>query len=309
MNLFRKFFFGTATLALLAGCSDDISNAGQNNGSTGNEDGPSVYLGVNFQMPGMGSTRSFTDGDNTSNNGTEVGTDVENNVNEVLLVLARRDYGFIGAASVMRDNIYKHQAQQPNAGSYHATAKFNKTELSQYYSDAANFNKEICVFVIANPTGGMVDRLATAAYGDTEWINTPWTVSVEGNQTEGAIWSSTNGGNFLMTNSQIAVREIPQQMSAWDSYTSEDKCFNLSEINGVAGALGTIDNSAANASRGPVKVERATARFDFRDGSPANTDANTYPVVYIQNPDGSQGAKLIDIKLNKMALVNMGKTF
>lgn len=91
MNLFRKFFFGTATLALLAGCSDDISNAGQNNGSTGNEDGPSVYLGVNFQMPGMGSTRSFTDGDNTSNNGTEVGTDVENNVNEVLLVLARRD--------------------------------------------------------------------------------------------------------------------------------------------------------------------------------------------------------------------------
>ena len=30
MNLFRKFFFGTATLALLAGCSDDISNAGQN---------------------------------------------------------------------------------------------------------------------------------------------------------------------------------------------------------------------------------------------------------------------------------------
>ena len=58
-----------------------------------------------------------------------------------------------------------------------------------------------------------------------------------------------------------------------------------------------------------MKVERATARFDFRDGSPANTDANTYPVVYIQNPDGSQGAKLIDIKLNKMALVNMGKTF
>lgn len=112
-----------------------------------------------------------------------------------------------------------------------------------------------------------------------------------------------------MTNSQIAVREIPQQMSAWDSYTSEDKCFNLSEINGVAGALGTIDNSAANASRGPVKVERATARFDFRDGSPANTDTNTYPVVYIQNPDGSQGAKLIDVKLNKMALVNMGKTF
>ncbi len=63
------------------------------------------------------------------------------------------------------------------------------------------------MFVIANPTGGMVDRLATAAYGDTEWINTPWTVSVEGNQTEGAIWSSTNGGNFLMTNSQIAVRD------------------------------------------------------------------------------------------------------
>lgn len=311
MNLFRKIFFGAASLAMLAGCSDDINTNTTGNGTINSDDVPAVYLGVNFQMPGMGGTRSYTDGDNTSNNGTEVGTDIENNVNEVLLVLARRDYGFIGAATVLRDNIYKHQAQQNNAGAYHATAKFKKTELDQYYSDEANFSQQICVFVIANPTGGMVEKLATTNYGDSDWINTPWTVSVEGNQTEGAIWSSTNGGNFLMSNSQIAVREIPQQMSAWDNYTSEEKCFSLSEINGVAGAIGTIDNSASNATapRGPVKVERAAARFDFRDGSPANTEPNTYPVVYLQNADGSQGEKLIDIRLNKMALVNMGKKF
>lgn len=311
MNLFKKFIFGAASLVMLAGCNDDINTDNPGNGTIPGEDMPSVYLGVNFQMPGMGSTRSYTDGDDTSNNGTEVGTEVENNVNEVLLILTRRDYGFIGASTVLRDNIYKHQGQQPNVGSYHATAKFNKTELNNYYSDTNNFSDQICVFVIANPTGGMVEKLATTNYGDREWINTPWNVNVHGSQTEGAIWSATNGGSFLMSNSQIAIRQIPQQMSAWDNYTTEDKCFNLSEINGNAGAIGTIDNSAGNVTtpRGPVKVERAAARFDFRDGSPANTDPNTYPVVYLQNTDGSQGAKLIDIKLNKMALVNMGKTF
>lgn len=303
MNLFGKFLFGAASLAILAGCSDDF-NPDSNSSGNADSNAPSVYLGVNFQMPGMGSTRSYTDGDNSSSNGTEVGTDIENNVNEVLLILARTDYGFIGASTVLRDNIYKHQGQ-PNAGAYHAAAKFQKTELNTYYDDATNFKDKICVFVIANPTGGMKEKLATVEYGNTEWINTPWTVDVKGSQTEGAIWSSTNGGNFLMSNSAIAVRQIPAEMSAWENYTSEDNSFNLSEMNGASGALGVIDNSSSN-NGGPVKVERAAARIDFRDGSAGD---NTYPVVYIQNPDGSQGEKLIDIKLNKMALVNMGKKF
>ena len=308
MNHLSRFMVSVASLLILVGCSDDFNPDNKGNGVNGGDDAPGVYLGINFKMPGMGGTRSWTDGENTSNNGTEVGSDAENNVNEVLLILARKDYGFIGASTVLKDNIFKH-TDAINTGTYHATAKFQKTELNNYYADAASFSDQICIFVVANPTGGMVERLSNAQYGDKEWINTPWTVTVTENQTEGGIWSTTNGGNFLMSNSQIAIRQIPQDIDAWDEYTTEDKCFNLSEINGSAGALGTIDNSAASNGRGPVLVERAAARFDFRDGSPASTEPNTYPVVYLRNSEGSQGDKLIDIRLNKMALVNMGKSF
>ncbi len=328
MNKFQKFLFGAASLFMLAGCSDDFGNNG--NSPDTDRDGAGVYMGVSFKMPGKGvSTRSFTEGDNTSNNGTEVGKDVENNVNEVLLILARpNDYGFIGAASVLKDNILQHSgntsADNGNAGAYHATAKFQKTELNSFYSDTNIPDSEkgkVAVFVIVNPTGGMADALENAHYGDTEWINTGWTVNVDGQQTEGSIWTNTNGGSFLMTNTYIATRQLPTKMSDWDQYTNEDNCFHLSEMNTNVGGTSTINNSNVstdntNSTGGPVLVQRCAARFDFRDGhldavdhSGLENESNRYHVVYEKNADGTNGDLLIDVKLYKMALVNMSKTF
>ena len=54
-----------------------------------------------------------------------------------------------------------------------------------------------------------------------------------------------------------------------------------------------------------VPVERSVARFDFKDGSPANTLPNTY---IIDKVTGQSGGAL-RVQLVRMALVNMSKNF
>lgn len=309
MNSFAKFLFVAASSSLLIGCSDDINNGrGDNNGS--GDDAPGVYIGVSFQAPGMGgSTRSTTitpgDDSSSSSSGTEVGTDIENNVNEVLIILATTQNEFIGAAKVERDNIYKHaDANKPGTlGTYHAEAKLNKTDLNQYYT-SPKFSQYVNVYVVVNPNDRIIEACnkADLTENPTEWMDTPGRVTVTGTETDGSIWSSTGGGNFLMSNSKIAVREIPKTMEEWDNYSTSDKAFHLSETN-----VGGIDNSATVTGRGPVTVQRAAARLDFKDGSPKGN--NMYDVVNLRKQDGNKGALLLSVQLQKMALVNMNNAF
>ncbi len=316
MNNFKKILYGASALLLLAGCSDDILTESQGkdpgNGTGNGNDGPGVYVGVNFKMPGMGSTRSYTDGDNSSNNGTEVGTDIENNINEVLLILATPDNGFIGSATVAKGNI----VASSNLQEYHATAKFNMTDLEAYYKDDSIDEDKmgmVNVFVIANPVSALSDYLDSldenSIYGDKEWINVSKKVTVKPDgSTDGAVWSTTtNGGNFLMTNSEIATRNIPKELEAWNNHTTQDKYFDLSGNN----ESDNINNGRDNVSGkgGAVKVERAAARMDFRDGSPTDTPENTYHVVKTKNDETGKDEFLIDIMLDRMCLVNMNSEF
>ena len=315
----KKFLLAASSVVLLAGCSDDLvtGTSGQE-GLNPDDNTPGVYIGVNFQMPGMGSTRSTTtdpaDDQSTSNAGVEVGKNYENNVNEVLLILARKDdYGFIGAARVQSDYIYKHtntNSSFGNVASYHAAAKFEKSQLDEYYQDEKNFDTEIAVFVVVNPNGGLQSYFESLdkPYGNTTWINQEWTVSSSSG--ENSIWSTANGGNFLMTNSRIAIREIPADFEAWELFSSRNNPFNLSENNNPEGTKYDIDNSSTtNPSRGAVNVQRACARFDFKDGS-KNKD-NTYTALYLQNADGTnnEDQPFIDVQLQRMSLVNMNSKF
>lgn len=317
----KKFLYAALSLLMLASCSDDPLKGTNGQGGSNPEDNtPGVYIGVNFQMPGMGSSRSTTDepvdDQSTSNDGTEIGQNYENNVNEVLLILARKsDYGFIGAAKVSED-IYKHtstntDADSPgyrNIGSYHAIAKFSKSQIEEYYDLGENgFEKEIAVFVVVNPNGGLENYFAkeSTKLGDTGWINEPWKVSASSG--EGAIWSSANGGNFLMTNSRIAFRQLPAQKEDWERFSESNSPFHLSEVNEIV----NVDNSSIGGG-GAVNVHRACARFDFKDGSddPENFP-NRYPAVYYQNIDGTQDKNkpLVYVTLQRMSLVNMNNTF
>lgn len=326
MNKLKKLLVGAFSLIMMVGCSDDVLNTTEQDYNGNNSDDPNapgVYIGVNFYMPsGMGANRSFTNGENSSNSGEEVGSDIENNINEVLLVLAsnqkngNNQYGFIGAATVMRNKIYQHTEDGNNA--YHSTAKFNKTALETYYTTNPTDDKSIiAVFVIVNPSGQLVDFVNNDALcrpGNTEWINYTHRVTVDmtgggQGQTEGAVWSTTNGGSFLMCNSRIALRQIPAKMEEWSNYTTEDKHFNLSEVNGISGTTSYIDNSSGVTGRGAVLVERAAARMDFKDGSPLGN--RTYHVIYLQASNGEDDMTrpIVDIRLNKMCLVNMAKDF
>lgn len=90
-------------------------------------------------------------------------------------------------------------------------------------------------------------------------------------------------------------KKLPAKFSEWDSYTTIDKAFNLSGMNNAY-----TDKEINNG--GAIPVERAVARFDFRDGSP--NGHNTYDVV-----TDKEGQLLVQIELQKMALVNMSKEF
>lgn len=320
-KLFKTFsmLLAAAAMVTATSCNDDLGKEiGNNSGLEDNQNTPSVYVGVNFTMPAGVASRSHTDNDNTSNDGFEVGTDQENNVNEVLLVLANsEDYSYIASATVPKKDIYKHTetiGEDAGTNNYHAKAKFTKTQLSQYYlkkgasgesdSDYEARDGKILVFVIVNPSGRIVETLSKANFGDIDWIQTQGDVIATGVQTEGSIWAANN---FLMSNSKLDERYIPGEFKQWNAYSTSSHYFNLSADNETSTEYPKLDNSKG----GPIDVIRAAARMDFKDGSPTTTAPNTYEVIFEDDANGQpdKGKPIIDVMLNKMCLVNMSNSF
>ena len=313
-KLFKTFSMLLAAAAVMTAtsCSDDLGKEiGQNAGLEEDETTPSVYVGVNFTMPSATGSRSFTDGDNSSNDGVEVGTDAENNVSEVLLVLANpADYSYIASATVPKRDIYKHgEEAATNTSAYHAKAKFTKNQLSQYYfkkgtEEYEDKDGKVLVFVFVNPSGNIVKALNDADFGNIDWIQTKGEVVATGMQTEGSIWTANN---FLMSNSSIDMRYIPKKFTDWNKYSTSSHYYNLSADNDGSETDADLDNSKG----GAIDVIRAAARMDFKDGSPKETDPNTYQVIFEDDENGEpdRSKPVIDIYLNKMCLVNMNNSF
>lgn len=325
----RNILAGLSALAMMAfatGCNDDLRPDINQGGNTGAEDGPGVYMSVNFSMPaGGGATRSQTDTpnpDDSSTDGVEIGKDFENNINEVLLVLAREDNGFIAASTVTREKLTPSKRRNENTGvdeqCYNALAKFELSSIAEYYSDEdykpaeGVKTRKVRVFVFCNPTSGIIDAIRNLGqadgkgpYGKTDWVNAKGLVEVNGHNTNGSIWSNANGGNFLMSNSRIATRLIPGELDDWKNYTkgTSESCFHLSGMNGSG--ENAIDNTSEN--DGYVNVQRAAARIDFKDGSDNDTPANTYHVYGVEKD--SKKYNIVDVELTKMALVNMSREY
>lgn len=300
----------SATALLFAGaCSSDPLDLGEQYGSGLEKDGPGVYLAVNFDLPSAKETRSYTNGDNSSSSGVEYGHDYENTVKEAYVVLTKTDNSFIAAAqSTTLD------AVGTSGRSYRNTAKFTKTELSQFYNSLAETDKDakgnilVNVYVFANPTDGLTDVLKNAKFGNTDWVDKVGVYDEVNSPTIGVIW---NKDNFLMSNSAICTRMFPEDMSKWDSYTTEASPFNLCGMNNY-GRPDEIDNL----QYGNVYIERAAARYDFRDGALDGVEsegrdpnyngfkAQTYHVVLDVNEN-----PLVDVMLGKMSLVNMNQNY
>ena len=307
MKTAKRILFGAMSAIVMVGCSDDkLGQDGPNNPVPDNEDG--VFMTVNIKMPSSETSRSYTDPANSSNSGTEIGQDYENNVNTVYLVLARHTdnpatnnafiaWGEIPGNKILKDN---------NGQTYNTTAKFSKTDIAQYYQTVTDdASREVNVFVFCNPTLNMRDALTQAEKDKTNsWVNTIATYEAT-DPTAEIIWSEND---FLMTNASIATRTFPKTLEDWNAYTVESNPFDLSGDNKEV----NIDNLT---NRGAVHVERAAARFDFRDASPNFTGkdaSNLYQVIFDEwtNSDGgSEKDSYINIKLTKMSFVNMAKNF
>ena len=304
---------------MLGACSDDkISDGPDSPNGPGTETQDGVYFTINIDLPNSRGSRSQTvnPGENgsTSNDGVEIGKDRENTVESAIIVLAEADEtvnaginNFIAAAMVNEDGLNAGE----NNTKYVVKSKFTKTQLSAFYSSiktdedadptqAAPLKANI--FVFCNPTKQLIDKIFGtedkegtdgAKVGSNEWVN--YVADIDAKEGKNIIW---NDNAFLMTNALIAEREIPGSLILWNYYTSQDNPFKLSENNSQVG----INNGNSN-SRGNIKVERASARFDFRDASPLKKFE--YNVIYLDAD--KKEIPLVNVVLGKMALVNFNK--
>ena len=302
MKRIWNYFASILVMSLLAGCSNDTLT-GDDSDEILNSSKDAVYMNVSVQLPtgGIGSrsgTNTPADEDYvTSEAGTEIGKDYENEVKEILLVLAKKDGSFIAAGEALTSMQLK---QQKNIVT--TTQKISKTTLATYYGSDGKLSEaeqEIDVYVFCNPPKEFKDMIGQADNNADKkaWINAEGTIEEQPTSEQtSAFWGgSKHDEGFFMSNAVKARKKLPAALDDWKDYSSEGKAFNLSGTNN-AHTDKVIENS------GNIKVERSVARFDFKDGSKIGN--NTYDVV-----SNDKGETIVQIKLNKMALVNMSKKF
>ncbi|WP_026207840.1 Mfa1 family fimbria major subunit [Butyricimonas synergistica] len=294
MKRMWNYFASILVMGLLAGCSNDtLTGDDSDENLNGSKD--AVYMNVSVQLPagGVGArseTNTPENGDyGTSTSGTEVGQEKENTVSEVLLVLATTSDELI-AHSITET---PENMTNLSSTSFSTTKRITKTSIAAYYEAAntdANGNlttgkDEIHVYVFCNPTTALKKLIDDATVGTTAWRD-----GIAG-RTE--FDAATTDKKFLMSNAVLAKKKLPKTLADWNDYTTENNAFNLSGPNNYGTDKEVVNNGA-------IQVERSVARFDFKDGSGKN---NTYDVVMKNN------APLMQIQLQKMALVNMSKNF
>ena len=259
----------------------------------------SVYMNVAVQLPTA--TKSATLPEGGSSDNTEQGKDYENTVNTILLVLADQNNGYIAHGSV--GGLTAPTGKNPTVS---ATTAINRTTLSAFYEKHKNDGNDdwtkINVYAFCNPTQELIDIFNAADHSD--WMDKTCEVIEKPDRTGSknvSIWAK---GSFLMSNAVQARREIPADFEEWRTkYDTEKTPFQLSAQNGDNG----IDNAA---NGGAISVERSVARFDFKDGSPASTPANTYVVQKTVTADGTvTDGNNLQVELVRMGLVNMSKNF
>lgn len=323
MKILRRCFYALASVALLTACNDTLDGDASGSNGYGDSDNPDgVYMAVDIQMPSPSGSRSETDtpsatpGDGNDSNSdakptdTEVGWDYENAVNSVVIVLAEpADNSLITYGMVYSNNI---TAGSTN-NTYKSVAKFQKSDLDDYYKKHTDGKCIVNVFVFCNPTVDLLSDLDDASKAGADksaWINATCEVAESGTINDASdvntgIWAP-NG--FLMSNWDIQARALPKKFDDWDHHRTADDAFNLSEDNDD-GKDPDVDNSIKT-GRGAIKVERSVARFDFKDGSGHD---NTYDVLKGTVPaTGEQSSKevcLIQVQLSRMCLVNMSNKF
>ena len=310
-NKFRMMLLSTATLGLFS-CADKLTDDGLANGQL--EDSQNyVYMNVSVALPTTSATRSGTDdnggwdseegNDQTNSDENEQGNDdfeygyaIENDVRSMLLVLTDADDDAYITHAVVSGITQSSEDVITERFKFTVGQKFSRKEINDAYDNGllGTGNLGVNVYAFCNYTDDLLQKFENMTDDEKagEWVNWTGTV-IEGGSLPGAgpasqnsIWSSRS---FVMSNAKIRTTEFPATKEEWDKYTSESSPFYLTS------------------SQDPVKVERAAARLDFRDGSAGN---NTYPLsIATKNGNSQYDINVIDVQLTRMALVNMSKNY
>lgn len=307
MKLWSKFFVSLLAVAAMAGCNKHTESFDKDLGFV--DDGEPLYMSLNLQLPvGMPGTRTATD-----KTTTEDGISSENTVQTVLLVLAED-----GTDNYIAHTLTGRIASSAN-GRLTVTSPIDKTALGRYYTNnrkegekgdemtLADGKDLIRVYAYCNPPqdllkafAGIGELVGKETAFTNEWLhyaceigqNNPLDNRTETGKEEGAVDAENQSvwadHSFLMSNMSIYVGKLPQTYSTWEEHATAANPFVIKK---------TTDNDIPSA----ISVERAVARFDFKDGSPGD---NTYDVT----TTGAASGKL-QVKLVRMSLVNMSRHF
>lgn len=312
-----KSLWTLMALPLIAACSSD--DLVKTDPGKIIPEGEGLYITVNFAPYNKG-TRSYTNGDNSSDGGVEEGSDVENKVKKALIVLATESNAYVAHGEAENDLL---ASSSNNTINYQASAKIEKTNIKSFYelpevkawiaanqADGAIANPPVNVFIYCNAPESLKQRFEALNVGDTGW--TDWTYQLSGaaNEKDNTLWTD-NG--FLMTNVSLATRYFPSTYSTWSSFSTSNNAFDLSGWNNRNQST-SVDNSSTNGNGGgTINVHRMAARFDFRDGSQGIGDAApsgngidgeafTYSMM-----ENEESKTIVKAKLITMSLVNMNK--
>ncbi|KAB4182416.1 hypothetical protein GAQ44_13760 [Bacteroides uniformis] len=295
------FLISILVICTIAGCGNPTDKkAGVKTDVNPEKSKDVVYVNVQVQLPtaniNADNENNKTDSDgSTSNTATK---EHENRVNSVLLVLADKDDKFIACgeqASLTALNKAK--------GTIGTVQKIDKAALATYYKEDGTLDEgkdRIHIYAFCNPTNELKD-LFKEHFMLKEWIHKTENITEDanGNIIRGeTVWGGKDHQHgFLMSTADRASIEksIPQKMEHWEKHTQKDTPFNFSGTNRQDPKQKEINNE------GNIRVERAVARIDFKDGS-KNGD-QTYAL------GNDEGNATLKVKLTKMALVNMSRDF
>ena len=321
MRNLSKYFTGILAASLLVGCSDDNLGPDDKKVPTYHPE-DAVYMQVTVKptstanIGSRGETENPKDDYSQSDNGIEVGSEAENRIYNVMLIIADEKNNLISHALVgglsNNNNNLPGQPPHTNNNSVNVNAAFKRQEIADFYNGKTfTENPTVHVFALCNYTQDMLNAIKGAKVGNDEWTDFSQKVieysPSDSRPNTGVSILSTEGGLY-MANATIATKTFPKTAEEWDAFTTEKTPFDLSG-EGVE-KPGTLNNI------GSIRVERGMARFDFADGSVGEgmLGNQEYVVGKMKVPDPDNEGSTIEkntlkVKLMRMALVNMSNEF
>lgn len=264
MNVINKFLIPALALGMFAACSDDNKFEGPE--TPDNES--SVTMSISVQLPTAGSRAT-----NIGNPDTEAGSVAECTVNNLIIVLADKDFGFIDYADAT--------INPTNNSVIKCDASFSISTISNYLNSLSG-TTDVTAFAFCNYSSEFASYLNSLTKNgkNTDWIDQFATVNSGAVNIDGK-WNESIKSNIPMSNKAVFVKALPAANSL--SQYTKDTPFELS--------------SESN----PIEVERSVARLDFKDGS----KLGNYTYNIYSDDDNSK----INVVLERIGLVNMSNRY